>query len=84
MFVRVAHRQGWDVERVGEGGEVSTQTLASREDALDYARSLEPEWIEVGDIAGLGTPGQQHRWTTLRRHPDGSYGPSGLRWGGKG
>ena len=84
MFVRVAHRQGWDVERVGEGGAVSKQTLATREEALELARSLDPQWIEVGEITGLGTPEQQHRWTTLRRRADGSYAPSGLRWGGKG
>jgi hypothetical protein len=84
MFVRVAHRQGWDVEQVRDGGEVARETLGSREEALERARSLEPDWIEVGDIAALGTPEQHHTWTTLRRRPDGGYAPSGLRWGGKG
>lgn len=83
MFVRVAHRQGWDVEQVGEGGVVTTETLRSREEAVAYAESLSPDWIEIGDIAGLGTPEQRHSWTTLRRQPDGTYAPSGLRWGGK-
>jgi hypothetical protein len=83
MFVRVAHRQGWDVEVVGGAGEVAVETLPSRVAALDRARSLEPDWIEVGDIVGLGTESQHHSWTTLRRRPDGTYAPSGLRWGGK-
>lgn len=84
MFVRVAHRQGWDVEQVGEHGAVSKATLGSREEALAYAESLAPDWIEVGDITGLGTAQQRHSWSTLRRRADGSYAPSGLRWGGKG
>lgn len=84
MFVRVAHRQGWEVEEVGAAGEVRKETLPSREEALAYAESLAPDWIEVGDITGLGTEAQRHSWSTLRRQPDGSYAPSGLRWGGKG
>lgn len=83
MFVRVAHRRGWDVEQIGQAGAVQTDTVATREEALALARSLNPDWIEVGDIVGLGTDSQQHSWTTLRRGPDGSYAPSGLRWGGK-
>jgi hypothetical protein len=81
-FVRVTHRQGWDVELVRSAGVVESNTLASRADALAYAQSLEPDWIEVGDITGLGTPAQQHSWTTLRRRADGSYEPSPLRWQG--
>lgn len=83
MFVRVAHRRGWDVEQIGQAGAVQTDTVATREEALALARSLNPDWIEVGDIVGLGTDSQQHSWTTLRRGPGGSYAPSGLRWGGK-
>ena len=83
-FVRIAHRQGWVVEVVRAGGVVESDTLASREEALAFAESLAPDWIEIGDIVGLGTPAQQHSWSTLRRRPDGSYLPSALRWRGKG
>ena len=82
-FVRVAHRQGWEVEVVRGGEAVETATLGSRDEALSYAESMRPDWIEVGDIAGLGTPGQHHTWTTLQRQPDGSYAASALRWGGR-
>jgi hypothetical protein len=79
-FVRVANRHGWEVEVVGTTGVVESKTLASRSEALAYAESLEPDWIEIGDITGLDTPAQQHSWTTLRRRKDGSYAPSLLRW----
>lgn len=79
-FVRVANRHGWEVEVVGTAGVVESKTLASRDEALAYAESLEPEWIEVGDVVGLDTPAQQHSWTTLHRQRNGSYAPSLLRW----
>jgi hypothetical protein len=82
-FVRVANRHGWEVEVVGPAGVVKSTTLPSRQEALRYAESLEPEWIEVGDITGLDTPTQQHSWTTLQRQEDGSYAPSLLRWQAK-
>lgn len=79
-FVRVANRHGWEVEVVGPAGVVESKTLASRDEALAYAESLEPAWIEVGDIVGLDTPAQQHSWTTLHRQEGGTYSPSPLRW----
>lgn len=79
-FVRVAHRQGWEVETVRDGGVVETVVRGSRQEALDHAMTLSPDWIEVGDIVGLDTPAQHHVWTTLRRRPDGSYAPSPLHW----
>ena len=82
MFVRVAHRQGWEVEVVQTDHSVTKNILASRDEALRHAESMEPDWIEVGDIIGLGTPGQHHSWTTLHRQADGSYALSKLRWGG--
>jgi len=85
VFVRVVHRQGWDVERVAPGRDVEKRTLATREAALEFARGLSPDWIEVGEVVpATGAVEQHHEWTTLRRQPDGSYAPSGLRWGGKG
>lgn len=81
-FVRVVNRHGWEVEVVGSAGVVEVKTLASRGEALEYAESLEPEWIEIGDIVGLDAPAQQHSWTTLRRGDNGSYAPSLLRWYG--
>ena len=65
---------------VGSAGAVESQTFASRDEALSYAESLEPDWIEIGDIVALDTPAQQHSWTTLRRGADGSYQASRLRW----
>ena len=79
-FVRVVHRSGWEVEVIGESGAVEKVSRGSREEALDYAVVLSPDWIEVGDIVGLDTPGQHHEWTTLRRRPDGSYAASALAW----
>lgn len=79
-FVRVVHRQGWEVEVVGDGGAVVAATRGTRREALDDAMALAPDWIEVGDIAGLDTPGQHHEWTTLRRMRDGSYAASPLHW----
>lgn len=76
----MANRHGWDVEVVGPDGVVDSMTLPSRDEALAYAESLEPDWIEIGDITGLDTPAQQHSWTTLHRGKDGSYAPSLLRW----
>ncbi len=86
MFARVVHRQGWDVELL-EAGERDPEkhNFPDRETALDFARSKEPEWIEVGVVvpASEGAP-QHHEWRTLRRRPDGGYGESGLSWGGPG
>ncbi len=79
-FVRVAHRHGWEVEVVKDGGVVDSVVRASRPEALEYAASLSPDWIEIGDIVGLDTPAQHHEWTTLRRLPDGSYAASPLMW----
>lgn len=79
-FVRVAQRKGWEVEIFKGAGTVEGSTLGSREEALRYAKSLNPDWIEVGEIANLDTPDQQHVWTTLRRQADGSYAPSQLKW----
>jgi hypothetical protein len=85
VFVRVVHRQDWDVEKVGEKGDVETSNFASRDQAMKHARSLEPDWIEVGEVV-YATPDapQHHRWTTLRRRQDGTYAASGLAWGGRG
>lgn len=83
IFVRVAHRHDWEIELVRNAGVVETATRGSREDALEYAMSLEPDWIEVGDIVALDTPQQHHAWTTLRRRPDGTYAPSALKWQAK-
>ncbi len=63
-----------------DGGTVEKAVRDSRQEALDYAMSLRPDWIEVGDIVGLDTPEQHHSWTTLRRQPDGSYAASPLKW----
>lgn len=79
-FVRVVHRHGWQVEVVGDLGAVDSFTCSSREEALRRAKSLAPDWIEVGDIVGLDTPDQHHAWTTLRRRADGSYALSPLKW----
>jgi hypothetical protein len=81
VFVRVVHRQGWEVELVQAGQRVEKEILASREEALSLAESMAPDWIEVGDIVGLGTADQHHSWTTLRRGRDGSYAASDLHWG---
>lgn len=80
VFVRVAHRHGWEIEQVRDGGVVEKVLRDSRQQALDYAISLRPDWIEVGDIVGLDTPDQRHSWTTLRRQADGSYAASPLKW----
>ena len=80
MFVRIALRRGWEVEVVRADQPVETKILGSRAEALRYAETMEPDWIEVGDVVGLDTPEQRHSWTTLRRRPDGSYAPSGLHW----
>jgi hypothetical protein len=79
-FIRVAHRKGWQIEIFKGHGLVESSTVGSRDEALVYAKSLKPDWIEVGDIADLGTPAQRHVWTTLRRQADGSYAPSALKW----
>lgn len=78
--MRVANRHGWEVEVVGSAGAVESKTFASRDEALSYAESLEPDWIEIGDIVALDTPAQQHSWTTLRRAANGRYEASQLRW----
>jgi hypothetical protein len=79
-FVRVAHRQSWQVDTIRGTDVVESSIRKTREEALEYAKSLTPDWIEVGDIRGLDTPDQQHVWTTLRRLPDGTYLPSPLKW----
>lgn len=78
--MRVANRHGWEVEVVGSAGVVESKTFASRDEALAYAESLEPDWIEIGDIVALDTPAQQHSWTTLHRGANGTYETSLLRW----
>ena len=80
IFVRVAHRKGWEIETFKGAGVVEASTRRSREEALRLAMSLNPDWIEVGDIVGLDTPDQHHAWSTLRRQADGSYAPSPLKW----
>ena len=80
IFVRVAHRQGWQVDKIEGTNIVESSIRKTRAEALEYAQSMSPEWIEVGDIQGLDTPDQQHVWTTLRRQPDGTYLPSPLKW----
>lgn len=79
-FVRVAHRQGWEVEVISGTKLIESSIHESRQEALVHAMSLVPDWIEVGDIVGLDTQDQHHDWTTLRRQPDGSYAPSALKW----
>ena len=79
-FVRVAHRQGWQVDTISGTNVVESSIRKTRAEALEYAKSLAPDWIEVGDIHGLDTPDQQHVWTTLRRQSDGHYMPSPLKW----
>jgi hypothetical protein len=81
-FIRVVHRRGWDVEVV-EADRIDKRNFPEREQALEFARSLGPEWIELGEVvaAGQDLP-QHHRWTTLRRSAGGDYLRSGLNWGG--
>lgn len=64
-------------------GIIETRTLASRDEALAYAESLQPDWIEIGDLVALDTPDQRHSWTTLRRGANGTYETSQLRWQAK-
>jgi hypothetical protein len=81
MFIRVVRRRGWEVELV-ESGEV--RVFDSREAAMAFAQTLNPDWIELGVVALQSeTAPQHHRWTTLRRQSDGSYRDSGLGWGGR-
>ncbi|MDQ6949713.1 MAG: hypothetical protein M3256_26580 [Actinomycetota bacterium] len=81
MFVRVVQRQGWDLELVERQEKL---TFVSRKAAMNHARSLEPEWIELGEVvAATSQVPQHHIWATLRRQPDGSYERSGLAWGGR-
>jgi hypothetical protein len=79
-FVRVVHRQGWQIDTITGTSVVESSIRETRAEALEYAKSLAPDWIEVGDIRGLDTPDQQHVWTTLRRQSDGTYVPSPLKW----
>ena len=79
-FVRVAHRQGWQVEVISGTKLVESSIHNTRDQALQHAMSLAPDWIEVGDIVALDTADQHHEWTTLRRQADGSYAPSALKW----
>ncbi len=72
------------MELIRDDGVVEKVTRDTREEALAYAESLAPRWIEVGDISALGTPDQRHTWTTLRRRPDGTYAKSPLRWESRG
>jgi hypothetical protein len=84
-FVRVVHRQGWDVEIVSRENqaEPETRNFADRDAALEFARSLEPDWIEVGEVVyATETVPQHHEWETLRRRADGNYAASALKWGG--
>ncbi len=79
----MVHRRGWDVEVV-DRSELATSNFLSRDAALAHARALEPEWIELGEVVpAQGSLPQHHRWTTLRRRPDGGYAAAGLNWGGK-
>jgi hypothetical protein len=81
MFIRVVHRQGWEVELV-ESGEV--RVFESQEAAMAFARAANPDWIELGVVVSQSEAApQHHRWTTLRRQSDGGYRDSGLSWGGK-
>lgn len=79
-FVRVTHRHGWQVDTIEGTNVIESSIRNTKAEALEYAQSLGPEWIELGDIRGLDTPDQQHVWTTLRRQSDGTYMPSPLRW----
>ena len=75
MFVRVVEISGEGTWRVSAGEELSTWPDATA--ALAHARSLAPDWIEVGEIRD-----GRHTWKTLRRTPGGDYRESALRWGG--
>ena len=77
-FARVVERDGWVLETVWDGRSVS---FRDRQEALDQAVRLAPDWIEVGDVApATNVTPRRHRWRTLRRQPDGRYLESGLRW----
>lgn len=79
-FVRVVHRQGWDVELV-ESEE--KHNFPNREEAIAFAEGSRPDWIEVGEVVpAQGSVPQHHRWRTLRRRADGAYHEMGLNWGG--
>lgn len=79
-FIRVVHRQGWDVELVGTG---KKQNFADREEALRFAERNQPDWIELGVVVpATDRVPQHHRWVTLRRRSDGGYAEVGLNWGG--
>jgi hypothetical protein len=80
MFVRVVEREAWEVEVPGGEG----RSFSSRQEAIAFAASLGPTWIEVGTvIPEQGSMPRHHRWMALRRTEDGSYAASGLRWGGR-
>jgi hypothetical protein len=82
LFVRVVHREGWDVELVEEG---LVCNFATREQALACATEQEPAWIEVGEVSMMSADeAGAHIWTTLQREQDGGYRESGLSWGGRG
>jgi hypothetical protein len=79
-FVRVVQRRGWDVELVAAE---QTRNYPTRDAAMEFAFAQAPEWIEVGEVVAAGSEApQHHRWTTLRRGPDGMYRTSQLNWGG--
>jgi hypothetical protein len=81
VFVRVVHRQGWDVELIEQERK---RNFPSRAEALAFAESQQPDWIELGVVVHAAGPlPQHHQWTTLRRQPDGRYAESGLSWGGR-
>lgn len=82
LFVRVVHREGWDVELIEQG---RIWNFATREEALACATEQEPAWIEVGEVTELiEDQPSRHVWTTLQREQDGGYRESGLSWGGRG
>jgi hypothetical protein len=79
-FIRVAHRKGWQVDTIEGTNVVESSIWKTKAEALEHAKSLAPDWLEVGDIRGLDTPDQQHVWTMLRRQTDGTFVPSPLKW----
>lgn len=82
LFIRVVHREGWDVELIEQG---RIRNFATREEALACATEQDPAWIELGEVTELtGDQPSHHTWTTLQREQDGGYRESGLSWGGRG
>ena len=82
LYIRVVHREGWDVELIEQG---RIRNFATREEAMACATEQHPAWIEVGEVTELtGDQPGHHVWTTLQREQDGGYRESGLSWGGRG